>query len=101
MTTIVNIRDGADYDILIARPSPWGNPFPIGPDCSREEALIRYEVHVRRRPDLLARLPELVGKRLGCHCDPLPCHGHILIKLIQERGLDETAEDTDGTEPDS
>lgn len=88
MTTVVNIRTGAEYDILITRPGPWGNPFPIGPDCTREQSLARYEVHVRRRPDLLACLPELVGKRLGCVCDPLPCHGHVLVKLIRERGLE-------------
>lgn len=87
MTTVVNIRTGADYDVLIARPSPWGNPFPIGPGCSREQAVAKYEVYIRRRPDLLARLPELVGKRLGCYCVPLLCHGDILIKLMLERGL--------------
>ncbi len=87
MTSIVNIRDGASFDILVARPSPWGNPFEIGPQCSREQAIAKYEVHIRRRPDLLARLPELVGKRLGCYCHPLLCHGHVLIKLMQEQGL--------------
>ncbi len=87
MTTVVNIHGGADYDTLIARPSPWGNPFPIGPKCSREQAIAKYEIYIRRRPDLLAQLPKLVGKRLGCYCVPLPCHGHVLIKLMQERGL--------------
>lgn len=87
MTTVVNIRDGAGYDILIARPSFWGNPFEIGPKCTREQANTKYEVYARRRPDLLARLPELVDQRLGCHCEPLPCHGHVLIKLMREQGL--------------
>ena len=87
MTTIINIHDGADYDVLIARPGPWGNPFHIGPRCSREQAVAKYKTHIRRRPDLLARLPELVGKRLGCYCAPLLCHGDILIKLMHEQGL--------------
>ena len=87
MTTVVNIHDGADYDVLIARPGPWGNPFEIGPGCSREQAVAKYEVYIRRRPDLLARLPELVGKRLGCYCAPLLCHGDILIKLMYEQEL--------------
>lgn len=85
-TIVVNKRN-EPYDIDISRPSIWGNPFEISPGCTREDALIRYEIHVRRRPDLLARLPELVGKRLGCVCDPLPCHGHVLVKLIHEKGL--------------
>jgi len=86
-TEVVNIRHGDKYDVLITRPGPWGNPFPIGPRLTREEALTAYELHIRRRPDLLARLPELIGKRLGCVCAPLPCHGDILIQLMQERGL--------------
>jgi len=87
MTTVVNIRDGVGYDVLIARPSPWGNPFEIGPKCSRRQAIAKYEVYIRRRPDLLYKLPELIDQRLGCHCAPLPCHGHVLIKLMQEKGL--------------
>ncbi len=87
MTSVVNIRDGSSYDVLIARPSPWGNPFEIGPKCSREQAIAKYEVYIRRRPDLLARLPELIGRRLGCYCYPAPCHGNTLLKLMQERGL--------------
>lgn len=84
-TTVVNIRSGAGYDLLIARPSKWGNPFEIGPRCTREQAIKMYEVYIRRRPDLLAALGELVGKRLGCYCSPLPCHGDVLVKLITEQ----------------
>jgi len=87
MTTIVNIRDGAGYDVLIARPSQWGNPFEIGAQCSRKQAIAKYEVYIRRRPDLLVKLSELVNQRLGCYCAPLPCHGHVLIKLMREQGL--------------
>ncbi len=43
-----------------------------------------YEVHIRRRPDLIAALTELAGKRLGCYCKPLPCHGDVLLKLLAE-----------------
>lgn len=86
-TTVVNIRDGIGYDILIARPSPFGNPFPVERGCSREQAIAKYRVYIRRRPDLLARLPELVGKRLGCYCAPLPCHGDALIELMKEKRL--------------
>jgi len=83
MTEVVNARN-SDYDVLIARPSKWGNPFIVGRDGNREQVIKMYEVHLRRRPDLLASLPELVGKRLGCYCKPLPCHGDVLIRLFKE-----------------
>jgi hypothetical protein len=83
MAEVVNIRKSA-YDILIARPSKWGNPFQVGRDGNREQVIRMYEVHVRRRPDLIAALPELVGKRLGCYCKPEACHGDVLIRLLKE-----------------
>jgi hypothetical protein len=83
MTEVVNLRT-SPYDVLIGRPSKWGNPFQIGRDGSRERVIKLYEVHIRRRPDLIAALPELVGKRLGCHCKPLVCHGDVLLKLLKE-----------------
>ena len=83
MTEVVNARD-SDYDVLIARPSKWGNPFRIGRDGNRDQVIKMYEVHIRRRPDLIAALPELAGKRLGCYCKPLPCHGDVLLKLLSE-----------------
>ena len=76
------------YDVLIARPSKWGNPFQIGRDRNRDQVIKMYEVHIRRRPDLIAALTELVGKRLGCYCKPLPCHGDVLIRLLRELLLD-------------
>ena len=76
------------YDVLIARPSKWGNPFQIGRDGNRDQVIKMYEVHVRRRPDLLAALSELAGKRLGCYCKPEACHGDVLVKLLRELFLD-------------
>jgi len=86
MTRVVNLRH-EEYDVLIARPSKWGNPLQIGRDGSREQVIKMYEVHIRRRPDLLAALPELIGKRLGCHCKPKACHGDVLVKLLRELNL--------------
>jgi hypothetical protein len=75
------------YDVYIGRGSKWGNPFPVTDKCPRERAILKYEVWIRRRPDLLAALPELAGKVLGCYCHPLPCHGEVLIRLLEEYGL--------------
>lgn len=89
MTTVVNIKTGAEYDVYIGRAVPrkrlkasiWANPFVIGRDGAREEVIDQYVNYLFHQPDLLARLPELAGKRLGCRCAPERCHGHILAGL--------------------
>lgn len=80
-TTVTRAGRRADYDIYIGRPSKWGNPFVIGKDGDRTEVLRKYERWLRQQPHLMAALPELKGKRLGCYCAPAPCHGDILARL--------------------
>jgi hypothetical protein len=80
---IVNRRETDQYDVFIGHGSKWGNPFNIE-DFGRLRAIRIYETHIRRRPDLIAALPELAGKILGCYCHPLPCHGEVLLKLLWE-----------------
>lgn len=80
-TTVVNVRNGGVCDIYVGRPSPWGNPFVANRDGTREEVIEKYRTWLARRPDLIARLGELQGKRLGCWCHPLPCHADILAEL--------------------
>jgi len=77
--------------VRIDRGSKWGNPYAHRYGTlakwvvsSREEAISRYEDYVRSRPDLIAALPELDEKILGCHCVPLPCHGEVLARLVEE-----------------
>ena len=74
--------------------SKWFNPFRIGRDGTREEVIAKYENWIRTQPKLLAALPELKGKVLGCWCAPKPCHGNVLIKLVGElhHGVTEGAE---------
>jgi len=81
-TTVVNLRK-EKYDIYIGRGSIWGNPFRIGKDGNREDVIRKYAVYINNRPDLLSKLSELKGKVLGCYCKPLPCHGDILVSLIE------------------
>ena len=69
------------YDVYIGRPSKWGNPFIIGKDGTRAEVIEKYREWVRSRPELMAALPELSGKTLGCWCAPKECHGDILAEL--------------------
>lgn len=80
-TTVVHCKRD-QFDVYIGRPSPWGNPFIIGRDGGRIDVLAKYEVWLLAQPALLARLPELRGKRLGCWCSPAACHGDILAKYV-------------------
>lgn len=73
------------YDVYIGRPGPWGNPYVIGRDGTREEVITQYEAYLRGNQGLRARLPELRGKVLGCWCAPQPCHGDVLARLANER----------------
>ena len=81
MTTVVNIKTRAEYDVYIGRGSKWGNPFRIGPDGTREEVIEKYRQMILKRPDLLSALGELKDKALGCYCKPLACHGDVLAEL--------------------
>ncbi|MGN7187027.1 DUF4031 domain-containing protein [Microbacterium enclense] len=82
VTTVVNRRSHS-FDVYIGRGSDWGNPFIIGEHGSRADVIHRFELHLRSRPDLLVRLPELRGKRLGCYCAPRACHGDVLARYIE------------------
>jgi hypothetical protein len=79
-TKVVNYRT-EDYDVWIGRPSIWGNPFIIGRDGTREDVVAQHRLWLVMQPDLLARLPELRGKKLGCCCKPLACHGDTLAEF--------------------
>lgn len=110
MTTVVHIqrKNGKvvqDCDIYIGRPcnmggwkltgSKWANPFkPEGKTKKDYEKCIeKYRKWVLQQPELMESLHELQGKRLGCWCKPLPCHGDILAALANE--LDEKKEEPD------
>jgi hypothetical protein len=84
------------YDVLIDRSTKWGNPYShkVGTKAlylvkTREEAIERYEEYLLSNPELLAALPELRGKVLGCWCHPLRCHGHVLVRFAAEEAFEE------------
>lgn len=81
-TTIVNLKR-AFCDVQICRPGQWGNPFVIGRDGDRAEVIEKYREWIQTQPKLLLQLPLLKGKRLGCYCAPLACHGDVLIELVE------------------
>jgi len=63
--------------------SKWSNPFNVK-KYGRKQCLIEYEKYIRQTPTLINSLEELRGKELGCWCAPEDCHGHILVKLLNE-----------------
>lgn len=83
-----------DYDVLICRPSKWGNPFSSKQNSTakykvstRGESIDRYREWILRGEGkyLLDDLHELEGKILGCWCDNnQPCHGDILVELVNQ-----------------
>lgn len=80
-TKVVNI-DTSAYDVYIGRASKWGNPFVIGTDGDRTKVIEKYKFYLLRNRELMRSLGELWGKRLGCHCKPLACHGDFLVEQV-------------------
>ena len=87
-TTVVNRRTHA-FEVYIGRGSIWGNPFThlSGPTQARfsvptrADAIDAYRGWLAEQPELVAQIPTLRGKVLGCYCKPAACHGDILAEL--------------------
>lgn len=82
MTRVVN-KYKEDYDIYIGRGSKWGNPFIIDRDGDRARVIMLYRMWITENVELMANLHELRGKTLGCFCKPQPCHGDVLVELLE------------------
>ena len=71
--------------------SIWANPYKVGEkkgQYTREESLQLYETYIREKikssDTMKEELNKLKGKTLGCWCHPEPCHGDILLKIVNE-----------------
>lgn len=85
MTNLVVHCKRDSYDVYIGRPGPWGNPFEIGKDGTREEVVQKYAEWLLAQPELVEKAKqELKGKVLGCWCSPKLCHGNILSQIANE-----------------
>ncbi|HYC76074.1 MAG TPA: DUF4326 domain-containing protein [Planctomycetota bacterium] len=78
-------RRDRDYR-LVARPTRWGNPFPVE-TWGREESMRRYaawlDERLRVEPDFLEPLR---GYRLGCFCPAgVPCHADEILRRLYGR----------------
>lgn len=68
----------------IDRYSEFGNPFFLDSDGDRDQVCEGYIEYFKHKRSLHAKVKELKGKVLGCHCAPLRCHGDHLKNLADE-----------------
>jgi hypothetical protein len=85
-TVVVNKR-AERFDEYIGRGSRFGNPYRIGVDGSRDEVIEKYrgwfyEQLISDR-DFRHAAWALKGKRLGCFCKPLACHGDVIVEWLE------------------
>jgi len=86
-TTIVNIKHTNVYDFYCGRGSPFGNPYIIGRDGTRNEVCDKFIPYFNKRlkdPYFRAQVMELKGKRLACFCVPLRCHLETIVDYINK-----------------
>jgi hypothetical protein len=72
------------YHVYIGRGSKWGNPYRIGREATRLQAIHQYERYLSQCPWLMTDLPQLQGLVLGGFCAPHPCHGDVLLRLAND-----------------
>lgn len=95
---VVNRKDTDEFDVYIGRPTKWGNPYThlfavadsrddvtlVG---SRQDAINAYTGWLFRQviqgEITIKDLASLHGKRLGCWCAPLSCHGDVLAEFAE------------------
>ena len=66
--------------------SDWGNPFIMGVDGDRDLVCNLFEnYYILHKRGLLAKIKDLKGKALGCHCYPERCHCDFLKTLADEK----------------
>lgn len=98
VATVVNVKH-EDCDLYIGRgpgaahmnntpvgEKGWlGNPYPL-PKFSRDKSVELFERDFNRRieqdPKFVAELNKHKGKRLGCFCKPLKCHGDVIAAFL-------------------
>ncbi len=84
MTKVVHCKK-EPYDVYCGRPGPYGNPFTIPIDGSREEVIAKYRRMITHEDNawLLDKMKkELKDKIIACWCKPQACHCDVIAELI-------------------
>lgn len=86
-TRVVNVHR-EPCDICIMRPSIYQNKYRIGIDGDRDEVLRKFNIYFQKRIttdwNYFQAVLKLLGKKIGCCCTPLPCHGDTYVKFLKE-----------------
>lgn len=96
-TEVVNIRDHknwkAEGGVYIGRGfrgqrgSTFANPFKIGADGDRDTVIEKYKkwisARLKHHSGVAEEFEGLRGKMLVCWCAPEPCHGDVLVELLE------------------
>ena len=93
MTKRVNWNE--PYDILITRPSIYGNPYSHKEGTSAEfkvstkrEAVDKFRKHFEASPELQVEAEALRGKRIACQCSVGSyCHGDVYVDYLERRDI--------------
>ena len=98
-TSVVNLRK-SKYDVYIGRQGKglsgvFGNPVKVNEKCfvcgivhtTGGSTLECYEAYLLIRLEEDSEFKEaflnLKGKTLGCFCKPHPCHGDVIVKILE------------------
>lgn len=101
-TRVVHVKDNVPGAAYVGRANHraqvseavFHNPFRIGPDCTREQAIRAFEFHVNT-PKMRRHwwmLPDLRGKPLACWCrhdgelrtPENACHADVIVDLLDK-----------------
>lgn len=71
--------------VCIMRGTRWGNPFIVGKDGTRKEVVELFRRYAQWRLTIQPQwLAPLRGKTLKCCCAPQPCHGDVIVEILEE-----------------
>ena len=96
---VINLHNYKDKDyIYIGRGSDFGNPYVIGVDGNRAEVILKFKTYfidkINRNKTFRDKVLSLKGRKLGCFCFPLPCHGNVIEDYISSQiSIDENSQD--------